>query len=143
MNPIQFQITELRAKNHQTLLEMIGIVLFSLFFGAFAPSIIISLFFANAQLLEAPWFYQAIPVGALVLAILYTLYTLVTNLLRERIIRKLGMQAVNPVDSKVNLPEKEIRQLEKMVDNTLKSVQKKAQVVKAKTRTTAKRTSKK
>lgn len=141
MNPIQFQISELRAKNHQTLLEMIGIVLFALFFGAFAPSIIISLFYADAQLLEAPWFYQAIPVGSLVLAILYTFYTLISNLLRERIIRRLSIQTIVSADSKMALPEKEIQQLEKMVDKTIKSAQKKSQT--AKTKRAVKRSAKK
>ena len=127
MNPVQFQIQELRSKNQQTLLEMIGIVLFCIFVGAFAPSVILSLFYAKAQLLEAPWFYQAIPVATLVLSILYTLYALTFNFLRERQIGSLSLQMMNSSDLCMDLEEKEIKELEKMVDKTLKS-HRKAQV---------------
>jgi len=121
MNPIQFQIQELRNKNQQTLLEMIGIVLFSIFFGAFAPSIILSVFYADQQLLEAPWFYQAIPTIALVLSVLYTLYALVFNFLREKQIRNLFVHLTSASDLSMDLEEQEIKELEKMVDKTLKA----------------------
>lgn len=121
MNPVQFQISDLRAKSLQTLLEMIGVVVFCIFFGAFAPSLIISLFFSEQQFLEAPWFYQAIPVGALVLSMLYTVYALTINFLREKQIRQLGLQLINPENISLGLEENEIAELEKMVDKTLKA----------------------
>lgn len=136
MNPIQFQISDLRSKSIQTLLEMIGIVVFCIFFGAFAPSLIISMFFSEQQFLEAPWFYEAIPVGALALSILYTIYALTINFFREKQIRRLGMQLAHPEDLSIDLEEKEIEELEKMVDKTLKANRKPK--VKAASRKTSK-----
>lgn len=143
MNPIQFQISQLRAKNLQTLMEMLGITVFAIFFGAFAPSLIIGLFFSNQQMLEAPWFYQAIPVASLGLSILYTLYTLTTNIFRERMIGKLSLQLISSSDLGMELEEKEIKELEKMVDKTLKASRKPTTAIKKSSKQSNKRADKK
>jgi len=136
MNPTQFEIQDLRNKNQQTFLELIGLVLFAVFFGAFAPSIIINLFYSKTQLLEAPWFYQTIPVVALAISMLYTLYAFTSSVLREIKIKNLRSQLITGDDLTSDLEEKEIKELESLVEKTLKT--KKKPTNKKRTRRSAK-----
>lgn len=89
-----FQVEQLRTRNIVATLEAIGVFLLSLFLTAFGPSLLLRYVYGDQQLLEPPMLLEMLPVVSFVLGAGYFLYTMFTNITRERKARKLEKEVL-------------------------------------------------
>lgn len=93
INPtLQFQIEQLRTKNLQKTMEALFILVAALFVSALLPSLMVRYVYAGQQLMEEPRALQFIPVAAFIIGVGYSIYVIVTNLMREMKASRLEME---------------------------------------------------
>ena len=151
MNLHKFQIQYLRQKNLQALMEALAVMIGAIFIAILLPQVLVRFVYANQQLVAEPLLLQYIPVVALALGILQILITFIGNFFRERQMIKLERTLVQEVNqSTTSIDEKELKELEIMVDSALtkhapRKVAKKATIVSksAAKKSTRKKTAKK
>lgn len=118
---VSFQIKQLRAKNAQTLLEIIVVLLACVFVTIFLPQILFKFIYANQQLTEEPALLGWIPTLSFAVGLIFTVYGLLTNLMRERKITQLSSELMT-LAGNMNSPAMtpgELAELEKVVDDAL------------------------
>lgn len=118
---LQFEVQQLRMKNIQRSLESILMLIAALFITALLPSLLLRYVYSSEQLLTQPRALEVIPVVAFAIAVGYFLFTVVTNLSRDRRIAKLEneMAQLNPAGEEAELNEAELVELEAMVEQAL------------------------
>ncbi len=85
----EFMITQLRARNVQTTLESIAVIVAAFFALVILPQLLIQYVFAGQQLLEQPAVFKLMPVVIFAIGAGYFIYAVVMNMMREMQARKL------------------------------------------------------
>ena len=108
-------------KSIKEVLASLLLFLAALFLTAIAPSLLLRYVYAGQQLLAEPKLLEYIPLGSFVIAILFFIYSLVGCLIRSRTIKQLmsNLELMGDVDVSTQLTEKEIAELESIVDDAI------------------------
>lgn len=154
----KFQIQQLRAKNLAKTLETIAAYLAALFITALLPSLLVRYLYSSDQLMaEQPVLLEYIPVITFVFAVGYMIYAIIGNFRRERLAKRLETELEAMVvdgdgccgggrrqdrASSADISAEEMRELESIVDNALKTKPKKS-TVSSKTKTSKSSSAKK
>lgn len=129
----KFQIQQLRARNLAATLETILAFLAALFITALLPSLLVRyLYSADQMMTEQPVILEYIPVVSFIFAVGYLVFTVIGNIRREKLAKKLESQlAMMDMDSDgccgghhhsdSDVSETEMRELEDIVDSALNS----------------------
>ncbi len=96
---VEFQISQLRAKNMQRTLESLLVLILAIFVSALLPSLLVRYVYAGQQLFEEPQALQYIPLVSFVIGIGYFIYTVVTNMMREMKATRLERQMTSSTGS--------------------------------------------
>lgn len=117
----QFKINQLRQKNIQTTGEVVGVLVLSVFVTVLLPQLLFQYFYADKQLTAEPPELKAIPAIAFGVGLLFALYGLAANFLRERQIialtHEMEDQALAVSSSPVTADE--LAQLESIVEKAM------------------------
>jgi len=140
----KFQIQQLRAKNLAKILETIAAYLAALFITALLPSLLVRYLYSSDQLMtEQPVLLEYIPVITFVVAVGYMIYAIIGNFKRERLAKRLEaeLEAMamdgdgccggghhHDHGGSADISAEEMRELESIVDNALKTKPKKSAV---------------
>lgn len=143
MSSLQFKIAQLRSKNQQTLFEAILILMMALFTSAILPSLLIKYVYAGQALLTAPPLLDYVPTTAFVVSLLFFAYALIANFTRERQIKILAKELEEyQFSESAPMSEKELQELENIVDAALADSTKKTNKAKKTTKSASKSTKK-
>ena len=127
---LKFEIADLRQQNVQHLLESVLAIMSSLVIASLLPSLLVQYVYTDQAALmsgQTPFWLQNGPMIIFGLGILYALVTALQTIMRSRRIgmlkRQLAMIAAEPAfsDDEVAAQEKELAELERMVDEALDS----------------------
>jgi hypothetical protein len=125
---LKFDIVDLRQQNIQHLLEAVAMIMASLVVASLLPSLLVQFVYTDQAALmsgETPFWLQNGPMIIFGLGILYAVVTAIMTIMRSRKIgvlkRQLAMVAAEPAfsDDEVAAQEKELAELERMVDEAL------------------------
>jgi hypothetical protein len=125
---LKFDIVDLRQQNIQHLLEAVTMIMASLVVASLLPSLLVQFVYTDQAALmsgETPFWLQNGPMIIFGLGILYAVVTAIMTIMRSRKIgvlkRQLAMVAAEPAfsDDEVAAQEKELAELERMVDEAL------------------------
>lgn len=120
---LQFKINQLRQKNIQTTIEVVGILVLSVVVTVLLPQLLFQYFYADKQLTAEPVELRVIPAVAFGVGLLFAIYGYVANFLRERKIialtHEMEDQALAVASSPVTTEE--LAQLESLVEKALDS----------------------
>jgi hypothetical protein len=125
---LKFEIMDLRQQNVQHLLEAVAAIMASLVVASLLPSLLVQFVYTDQAALmsgQTPFWLQNGSMIIFGLGMLYALAVAVTTITRSRRIgmlkRQLAMIAAEPAfsDDEVAAQEKELAELEKMVDEAL------------------------
>lgn len=124
---LQFQITDLRQQNLQTLLESVSVFIASLIAASLLPSLLMQYVYKDqsAFMTEAPFWVQNGPLIIFGVGLLYFVYAVVVVLMRSKKINQLKQQLLMTYsqpsfsDAEISEQQAELAKLEKMVDEAL------------------------
>jgi len=86
---LRFKISQLRQDKVIFAIESIAVFIFALFTSAFLPNLLLRYFYDQASLTAVPPVLEYIPVAAFVVGVGFFLYTLIINMGRLKMIKKL------------------------------------------------------
>ena len=122
---VQFQIQNLRAMNSQRVMEAIMVTFIATITMIVLPQLLMQYVYANAQLLEVPKTVEYTPFVCYIVAAVYVIFTVVTNMGRAKKIKQLeqdlAFSAGSDTDMDMGVDEAELKELEKMVDEAISS----------------------
>jgi hypothetical protein len=128
---LQYQVSELRMQNVQTLLETISVFIAALISASLLPSLLMEYVYKDqaALMTQAPFWVQNGPLVIFGLSMLFFVYSMVQIFLKSRKIagfkKQLAMTYNAPSFSNDEMAaqQAELEKLEKMVDEALKESQ--------------------
>jgi hypothetical protein len=122
---VQFQVKSLRAENAQRVSESIMVSFIATLTMIVLPQLLMQYVYANAQLMEVPKVVEYTPVICYAVAAAYTIFAIVTNMIRTKKIKQLeqdlAFAAGSDSDMNMGVNEAELKELEKMVDEAISS----------------------
>ena len=122
---VQFQVKSLRAENAQRVSESIMVSFIATLTMIVLPQLLMQYVYANAQLMEVPKVVEYTPVICYAVAGAYTIFAVVTNMIRTKKIKQLeqdlAFAARSDSDMNMGVNEAELKELEKMVDEAISS----------------------
>lgn len=132
----EFQIQQLRTKNLTAAVESIAVILGAVITNTLVPQLLLKYVYDPTVLLEAPPIFEYLPLVTYSLGLLYVLYSLGGNFVRNRKIRTLEQELMltggsccsdgNCCHDDEEITEEELKELERIVDEALKPEKKTA-----------------
>jgi len=141
----EFNIQQLRTKNLvksvQALTGFVGAVVANMVI----PQLLLKYIYDPTTLMEAPAIFELLPLVTYSLALIYFLYTLVSNFTSEREAKKLEREMNLYSNDEVDdgeITQEELKELEAIVEEALKPKKKTKKVAKKSKKTVSKKTKK-
>lgn len=122
---LQFQIAQLRQQNQTRVMESIMVLILNFVFVSLVPQFLMIYVFQaqNSLMQQPPAFIEYMPVVATIITLIYLVFAIVTNMMRENKARGLEaeLKTIEMMEDSTNFgsTDEELMALEKIVDDAL------------------------